>query len=139
MAHRRGWRKLRRHRVERGDEVVGWARERIARQDISTTAGEESDDSETGRGRAATGNPDNPGPGGANCRETDTGTDLGRDLEPNAYGYRPKKSAQDAIQEVDKLLYAGYTDIVDADLSKYLDTASYCPLIHESSSNKSGI
>jgi RNA-directed DNA polymerase len=61
------------------------------------------------------------------------------DLEPNAYGYRPKKSAQDAIEEVDKLLYAGYTDIVDADLSKYLDTASYCPLIHESSSNKSGI
>src|SRR5580700_1932912 len=46
------------------------------------------------------------------------------DFEPNAYGYRPKKSAQDAIQEVDKLLYAGYTDVVDADLSKYLDTAS---------------
>jgi hypothetical protein len=42
-----GWRKLRRHRVERGDEVVGGARERIARQDISTGApsgsGEESD------------------------------------------------------------------------------------------------
>jgi RNA-directed DNA polymerase len=32
------------------------------------------------------------------------------DFEPNAYGYRPKKSAQDAIQEVDKLLYHGYTD-----------------------------
>ena len=29
---------------------------------------------------------------------------LEADLEPNAYGYRPKKSAQDAIQEVDKLL-----------------------------------
>jgi len=38
------------------------------------------------------------------------------DFEPNAYGYRPKKSAQDAIQEVDKLLYQGYTDVVDADL-----------------------
>jgi len=25
---------------------------------------------------------------------------LEADLEPNAYGYRPKKSAQDAIQEV---------------------------------------
>jgi hypothetical protein len=54
----RGWRKLRRHRVERGDEVVGGARERIARQNISTTAGEESDDSEAGRGRAAIGDPD---------------------------------------------------------------------------------
>jgi len=26
------------------------------------------------------------------------------DLEPNAFGYRPKRSAQDAIQAVDKLL-----------------------------------
>jgi RNA-directed DNA polymerase len=57
------------------------------------------------------------------------------DLEANAYGYRPKRSAQDAIQAVDKLLYEGYTDVVDADLSTYLDTASYCPLIHESCSN----
>jgi RNA-directed DNA polymerase len=40
------------------------------------------------------------------------------DLEPNAYGYRPGKSAQGAIQEVDELLHQGYTDVVDADLSK---------------------
>jgi RNA-directed DNA polymerase len=38
------------------------------------------------------------------------------DLEPNAYGYRPRRSAQDAIQKVDELLHEGYTDIVDADL-----------------------
>ena len=60
------------------------------------------------------------------------------DLEPNAYGYRPQKSAQDAIRKVDELLHDGYTDIVDADLSKYLDVASYCPLIHEVLSNKLG-
>jgi len=46
------------------------------------------------------------------------------DLEPSAYGYRPRKSGQDAIQKVDELLHEGYTDIVDADLSKYLDMAS---------------
>ena len=44
------------------------------------------------------------------------------DLDPNAYGYRPKRSAQDAIQKVHKLLCEGYTDVVDADLSKYFDT-----------------
>ena len=44
------------------------------------------------------------------------------DLEPCAYGYRPKRSAQDAIQEVHRLLRAGYTDVVDADLSKYFDS-----------------
>ncbi len=51
------------------------------------------------------------------------------DFEPNAYGYRPKKSAQDAIQEVDKLLYKGYTDVVDADLSKYFDTIPHSELM----------
>ena len=44
------------------------------------------------------------------------------DMEPNAYAYRPKRSAADALQEVEKLLHQGYTDVVDADLSKYFDT-----------------
>ena len=52
------------------------------------------------------------------------------DLEPCAYGYRPKRSAQDAIQKVHKLLCEGYTDVVDADLSKYFDTIPHCELIH---------
>ena len=46
------------------------------------------------------------------------------DFDPNAYGYRPKRSALDAVQKVHKLLCEGYTDVVDADLSKYLDAAS---------------
>jgi RNA-directed DNA polymerase len=44
------------------------------------------------------------------------------DLEPDAYGYRPKRSAKNAVQEVHKLIKAGYSDVVDADLSKYFDT-----------------
>ena len=44
------------------------------------------------------------------------------DLEPNTYGYRPRRSALDAIRAVSKLLRNGYTDVVDADLSKYFDT-----------------
>src|SRR6185312_13211909 len=51
------------------------------------------------------------------------------DLEPSAYGYRPKRSAGDAIQEVDRLLYEGYTDVVDADLSKYFDTIPHSELM----------
>jgi RNA-directed DNA polymerase len=43
------------------------------------------------------------------------------DLEACAYGYRPKRSAQDAIRKVHKLICQGYTDVVDADLSKYFD------------------
>ena len=60
------------------------------------------------------------------------------DLEPSAYGYRPKRSAQDAIRKVHKLICEGYTDVVDADLSKYLDRVPYCPLVHESCSNSAG-
>ena len=37
------------------------------------------------------------------------------DLEPNVHGYRPKRSALDAIQQVHQLLKQGYTDVVDAD------------------------
>jgi RNA-directed DNA polymerase len=51
------------------------------------------------------------------------------DLEPSAYGYRPKRSAQDAIRKVHKLLCEGYTDVVDADLSKYFDTIPHCQLM----------
>ena len=44
------------------------------------------------------------------------------DFTDNAYAYRPKKSAQDAVRQVHKHLQAGFTDVVDADLSKYFDT-----------------
>ena len=52
------------------------------------------------------------------------------DMEPDAYGYRPKRGALDAIRKVHELLRAGYTDVVDADLSKYFDTIPHCQLMH---------
>jgi len=51
------------------------------------------------------------------------------DLDPDAYGYRPKRSAQDAIRKVHNLLCEGYTNVVDADLSKYFDTIPHCALL----------
>jgi RNA-directed DNA polymerase len=51
------------------------------------------------------------------------------DLEPNAYGYRPRRSAQGAVEEVERLLRAGYTEVVDADLSKYFDTIPHRELL----------
>ena len=51
------------------------------------------------------------------------------DLEPNAYGYRPRRSALDAIRTVHNLLCNGYTDVVDADLSKYFDTIPHSELM----------
>lgn len=51
------------------------------------------------------------------------------DLDPDAYGYRPRRSATDAIQQVGDLLRSGYTDVVDADLSKYFDTIPHAQLM----------
>ena len=50
-------------------------------------------------------------------------------MEPNAYGYRPGRSAQNAIRKVDELLHEGYTDVVDADLSKYFYTIPHSELL----------
>lgn len=51
------------------------------------------------------------------------------DLEPNAYGYRPQRSATDAVREVHKALRDGHTQVVDADLSKYFDTIPHDALM----------
>jgi RNA-directed DNA polymerase len=52
------------------------------------------------------------------------------DLDPGAYGYRPKRSGLDAIKTVHALICRGYTDVVDADLSKYFDTIPHRELMH---------
>jgi RNA-directed DNA polymerase len=51
------------------------------------------------------------------------------DLEPNTYGYRPNRSAVDAIKQVKNLLWQGHTDVVDADLSRYFDTIPHGELM----------
>jgi RNA-directed DNA polymerase len=51
------------------------------------------------------------------------------DLTDNAYAYRPRKSAQEAVRRVHALLREGYTDVVDADLSKYFDEIPHAELM----------
>jgi RNA-directed DNA polymerase len=51
------------------------------------------------------------------------------DFEDSAYGYRPRRSGTDAVKEVDRLIRRGYTDVVDADLSKYFDTIPHAELL----------
>lgn len=45
-----------------------------------------------------------------------------RDFAKHSYGFRPGRGCKDALRQVDKLLKAGYTYIVDADLKSYFDT-----------------
>ena len=56
-----------------------------------------------------------------------------------SYGFRPGRSQHDALDA----LYAGITRkkvnwVLDLDIRSFLDTASYCPLVHESCSNSGG-
>jgi len=51
------------------------------------------------------------------------------DFEDSSYGYRPRRSAVDAVKETHRLICRGYTDVVDADLSKYFDTIPHSDLL----------
>lgn len=51
------------------------------------------------------------------------------DFADCAYGYRPKRSAQDAVRSVHQAIREGYTDVVDADLSRYFDTIPHHELL----------
>jgi RNA-directed DNA polymerase len=51
------------------------------------------------------------------------------DMDPAAYGYRPGRSASEAIQAVLMLLRQNHTDVVDADLSQYFDTIPHHELM----------
>ena len=51
------------------------------------------------------------------------------DFEDNAYGYRPARGAVDAVKEVHRLICRGYTDVVDADLSRYFDSIPHDELL----------
>ena len=51
------------------------------------------------------------------------------DLEPTAYGYRPGRTALQAVQAVHRALCAGHTEVIDADLSRYFDSIPHAALM----------
>jgi RNA-directed DNA polymerase len=51
------------------------------------------------------------------------------DFCAHSYGFRPKKSAHDAVDDIATTLWAGYTQVIDADLSKYFDSIPHAKLM----------
>ena len=51
------------------------------------------------------------------------------DLQPEQYAYRKDRSALDAVRHVHKLINTGHGEIVDADLSGYLDSIPHAELL----------
>ncbi len=51
------------------------------------------------------------------------------DFCPHSYGFRPNRSAHDAVDDIATTLRAGYTQVIDADLSKYFDRIPHAKLM----------
>ncbi len=51
------------------------------------------------------------------------------DFCDNSYGFRPKRSAHDAVDDIANALWAGHTQVIDADLSKYFDSIPHAKLL----------
>lgn len=54
-----------------------------------------------------------------------------RQFRPNSYGFRPNRGCKDALREVDRMLKAGYTHVVDADIKAYFDSIPHDQLMQE--------
>ena len=51
------------------------------------------------------------------------------DLPPEMYAYRPRRNAQQAVVEVEELMFRGHPDVVDADLSDYFGSIPHSELL----------
>ena len=51
------------------------------------------------------------------------------DFQNNSYGFRPKRDAHQAVDDVRNCLLEGRTEVIDADISKYFDTIPHDKLI----------
>jgi len=51
------------------------------------------------------------------------------DFSPHSYGFRPKRSAHQAMDDIKDGLLAGHIQVIDADLSNYFDTISHDKLL----------
>src|SRR5256714_9257138 len=60
------------------------------------------------------------------------------DLQPEQYAYRPGRSALEAVQQVQRLMIQGHTEVIDADLSGYFDSIPHAELMKSVARRVSG-
>src|ERR1700730_8412770 len=60
------------------------------------------------------------------------------DLPPEIYAYRAGRNAQQAVVEVEGLVFRGHPDVVDADLADYFGSIPHTDLLSRQSRNQRG-
>jgi len=53
------------------------------------------------------------------------------DFQPGSYGYRPKRSAHEAVDRVDQAIVQGLTRVIDLDLRAYFDNVRHSQLLEK--------
>lgn len=56
---------------------------------------------------------------------------LEADFHPRSFGFRPRRNAHQALEEIVRALRGGRTEVLDADLSKYFDTIPHRALLRQ--------
>ena len=88
---------------------------------ISSFPGEAAIHTESRWEAAAIGDPDGAGPGGADGGEVVMEPIFEADFQPCSYGFRPKRSAQQALEAIRVAGNQGHNFVVDADIQGYFD------------------
>jgi RNA-directed DNA polymerase len=60
------------------------------------------------------------------------------EFSEHSHGFRPGRSAHQAVAKAQQYIAEGRRWVVDLDLEKFLDPSSYCPHIHEVAANRPG-
>ena len=53
------------------------------------------------------------------------------DFQPGSYGYRPRRSAHEAVDRVDQAIVQGLTRVIDLDLRAYFDNVQHLQLLEK--------
>ena len=60
------------------------------------------------------------------------------DFDEDSFGFRPKRSAHQALKELREAIESGMCWVLDADVTAYLETSSHCPPSVDQSSKRPG-
>jgi RNA-directed DNA polymerase len=75
--------------------------------------------------------PTHPRPRGSGCAQAHSGAIFEADFQSGSYGYRPKRSAHDAVQRVAQAIAHHKTRVLDFDLQAYFDNVRHYILLEK--------